>query len=377
MRNRARTALHKIAKNPGFLDSLQAWGGSLFDGKQGTSLKPFNNMMNSEGMNNFNNSWNAFTQVGGDWVNTLSDGKGGTSWDAFKKMYTGDSAPWALGATAAAAISMANAFNSNANNTNNGNNRSGSGFSGLVPWLALGGLAYGTYKLMPQIKTWVGAYSDVNRLNSGTAEDKATTLQTLSTDQGRRTAAEKMVEAGGTPKQLRQFRQNTKVAPIAQRNNTELSAAHHKWYLPDQTVHNAYLNKTNAPEVLNASNNAYNRLDNLGYTDGTVNTAASLTDETLAGWDSKNLDNRGLEELALLGTLKLSPEAYNKQYRAIVNRYNERKGGSTTNPITGNNISLTSRKQVQQTPPGSGVRFNPADRSTFTYNYDPKRTGLI
>ena len=365
MSNRARTALHKIAKNPGFFDSLQTWGSSLFNGKQGTSLKPFNNMMNSEGMKNFNNSWNAFTQTGGDWVNTLSDGKGGTSWDAFKKMYTGDSAPWAWGATAAAAISMANAFNSD---TNNGNNRSGSGFSGLVPWLALGGLAYGAYKLMPQIKTWVGAYSDVNRLNSGTNEDKATTLQTLSTDQGRRAAADKMVEVGGTPKQLRQFRQNAKVAPVAQRNNTELSAAHHKWYLPDQTVHNEYLNKTNAPEVLNASNNAYNRLDDLGYTDGTVNTAASLTDETLAGWGSKNLDNRGLEELALLGTLKLSPEAYNKQYRAIVNRYNERRGGSTTNPVTGNNMSLTSRRSAVH---------NPADRSNIVYNYDPKRTGLL
>lgn len=302
----------------------------------------FNNMMNSEGMKNFGNSWNAFTQAGGNWVNTLSDGKDGTSWDALKKMYTGKSAPWAWGATAATAMAMSNAFNSGSGGNNNqGGNRGGFNWGSLVPWLALGGLAYGAYKFMPQIKNWAGAYGDVNRLKSGTMAEKSETMQNLSQNQGRRNAAEKMIEIGGTPSQLRQFRQNAKVAPIAQRNNTDLSAEQHKWYLPDGIVHGEYLEKTNDPKVLTASNNAYNRLNSLGYIDRSVNTPSALTDNTLAGWDSKNLDNRGLEELALLGTLKLSPEAYNKQYRAIVDRYNVRRAGGKTNAH--NEVQLSSR----------------------------------
>lgn len=369
------TLLKIATTDPGFLDSFKSWGHSLFDGRTGTSIKPFKQMMNSQGMKDTRDSWNAFTRKGRGFINSLSDNQEGTTWPALQQMFTGEGAPWAWGTAAATAVTMANAFNSGNSNQRGSGGGGSLGLGNVVPWLALGGLAYGAYKLMPKIRQWANSYNSAMTLKNGTTDEKQAVMQNFSENPAQRAQAEKLIEIGGTATQLNTFRQNAKVAPIAQLGNMGLSADQHVWYLPNSMVNRGYVEQTNAPKVWNASNAAYNRLNNLGYMTPRINTSAALTGETLAGWDSKNLDNRGLEELALLGTLKLTPAAYNKQYRAIVDRYNVRRNGgrrSNTNPETGNNVNLTSRTINRP----HNLKFNPANPENFGTNYKG-RPGIL
>jgi hypothetical protein len=134
-------------------------------------------MVNSPGARKFSNSWNDFAAKGGAFATSLLDGKNGTSLDAFKNLYTGASAPWAWGLTGATAATMAGAFG-RSRSAEGGNYGLLSGVGTVLPWLALGGIAYGGYKLYKN-PNWMRALSAASTLSNGSLEDKWGTLNQL------------------------------------------------------------------------------------------------------------------------------------------------------------------------------------------------------
>ena len=134
----------------------------------------FNNMMNSDAMKSVGNSFNAYTDSVGKFVNSFSDKTPGSTWNSFKNMHTGAGAPFAYGVHGGTALAMANAFGG----SNNGNGGGGgltstlntaiSIIPGMMPYI-LGYKLYNNW--VPKIKNFINTWGPKVKAGARVAVD--------------------------------------------------------------------------------------------------------------------------------------------------------------------------------------------------------------